>query len=113
MSSRRLADRLIARAASAQARRVLNQFLHAAHQATAVQGRVLFEKIRRNAASDYGRDHDFAGIRTYQDFRRQVPVTTYEDLTPYIERVKAGDLRAMFGGAMASWMTAAIVGLLV
>ena len=98
MSSRRLADRLIARAARAHARRVLNRFLHAAHQATAVQGRVLFEKIRRNAAGDYGRDHDFAGIRTYQDFRRQVPVTTYEDLAPYIERVKAGDLRAMFGG---------------
>ena len=27
-----------------------------------------------------------------------MPITTYADLSPWVERVKAGDVRAMFGG---------------
>ncbi len=88
----------MALAARVHARRVLAGFMGSAQQATAVQERVLLEKVRRNAASDYGRDHGFGGIRGYDDFAARVPVTTYEDLSPYIERVRAGQLGAMFGG---------------
>jgi hypothetical protein len=54
-------------------------------------------KLHRNAASDFGRDYGFSGIRTLADFRRQVPILTYQDHHPYVARVLAGDVGAMFG----------------
>ena len=98
MAGRNTADRLLAGIARLHARRVLARFLHAAEQATAVQQQVLLDKLARNAASAYGQDHGFAGIRAYEDFARQVPVSTYDDLAPYVKRVMNGDIGAMFGG---------------
>ena len=39
----------------------------------------------------YGRDHDFAGIRSYEDFRRQVPIGDYEAFRPYADRIQRGE----------------------
>jgi len=79
------------------AKRLYASFVRAAENADEVQNRVLLAKIRRNADSDYGRKHRFDQIRTYEDYIRRVPVQTYEDFRPYIDRVKQGDLRALFG----------------
>lgn len=39
----------------------------------------------------FGKDHGFGEIKTYEDFKKQVPVRDYEDLKPYIERVVKGE----------------------
>jgi len=83
--------------AMAHAKRMLRGFVKATEHATRVQERVLLAKLRRNADSDYGRRHHFAEIRSYADFIRNVPIQTYEDIRPYIDRVKAGDVQALFG----------------
>lgn len=93
-----LRDRLLAVAVGLQARRVLSRFLADARNATATQHRVLMSHIRANADSAYGVEHDFGSIRTYEDFVRRVPISNYSDLAPWVERVKRGDVRAMFGG---------------
>lgn len=62
----------------------------------AAQHKVLFEQLRRERDTGYGRDHRFGDIQTLADFRRQVPIQRYEDLAPYIERVKQGDVEALF-----------------
>lgn len=95
---RPLVDRLMLVAAKAHARRVLDRFLQSTLRVEAIQDRQLFEKIRRNAESDYGVDHGFRSIRTYADFARSVPITSYDALEPYVERVRAGETKAMFGG---------------
>ena len=51
----------------------------------------------RNADSQFGRDHHFHQIRTPADFRRQVPIGSYDRHEPYIARVRAGDCHALFG----------------
>jgi hypothetical protein len=61
-----------------------------------VQDRVLMAKIRRNAESDYGREFGFRSIAGYDDFKRALPIQHYEDVQPYIERVKRGESTAMF-----------------
>ncbi|REC64181.1 hypothetical protein DRF65_00970 [Chryseobacterium pennae] len=38
----------------------------------------------------FGREHDFENIRSVKDFQNRVPIADYEDLKPYIERVKKG-----------------------
>jgi len=92
-----LTDRFLYLAARHHAEHVYRKFTRATARATAVQQRVLLAKIRRNADSAFGRDYRFDRIRTADDFVRQVPVLRYEDHRPYIERVQAGELRALFG----------------
>ncbi|MCP9755715.1 hypothetical protein EGI26_11165 [Lacihabitans sp. CCS-44] len=39
----------------------------------------------------FGKDHGFGEVKTYEDFKKKVPVRDYEDLKPYIERVVKGE----------------------
>ena len=55
------------------------------------QLRVLRRIVGPNKSSAFGRDHDFASIKTLSDFQRAVPVSAYEDLQPYIERSLNGE----------------------
>jgi hypothetical protein len=53
---------------------------------------LLFERIiRPNANCEYGRKHNFASVRSVNDFRNAVPVCTYEDLRGDIKRMLEGD----------------------
>lgn len=60
------------------------------------QHRWLLEQIRREQDTQFGRDHHFREIRCLADFRRQVPIGSYEDHEPYINRVRQGELEALF-----------------
>ena len=97
MADRSLADRLLLSLARAHARAAFNRFVRDTRNLVDVQHRVLFEKIRANADSAYGREFGFKHVRTYADFVSHVPVTIYENLTPYVERVRLGETSAMFG----------------
>lgn len=44
----------------------------------------------------FGREHDFENIKTIQDFQKRVTVSDYEDLKPYIERVKKGQANILW-----------------
>ncbi|HEY8368857.1 MAG TPA: GH3 auxin-responsive promoter family protein [Thermodesulfobacteriota bacterium] len=57
----------------------------------AAQAEVLARLVRRARDTDFGRRHDFAGIRTAADFRARVPLRTYLDYRPWIERALAGE----------------------
>jgi hypothetical protein len=78
-------------------RRWFARFENATRRCRATQHRVLFEKLRRNQSSDFGRDHQFGQIQTIADFRRQMAITGYDYYRSYIERVKRGETAAMFG----------------
>ena len=80
----------------------LKRFRHAARRAQAVQHRVLMAKVRRHANSSFGRDFGFSQIRSADDFRRRLPVATYDDHHPYIDRVLHGDVEALFRPARES-----------
>ena len=80
-----------------QARLLVTQFERSTKQPLAVQERTLLKKIRRNEDSAFGRDHGFARIRSIADFRKAFPVHDYAYFEPYVERVKRGELSAMFG----------------
>lgn len=47
--------------------------------------------VRENSKTDYGRDHGFDNIRNLDDFRRYIPLTTYDDYSTYIERIANGE----------------------
>ena len=45
-----------------------------------VQRRTLLHLVRKARDTRFGRDHQFPNIRTVEDYRRAVPLRTYEDL---------------------------------
>lgn len=51
----------------------------------------LMKILRQNSDTEYGKQHNFSNIRSIEDFRRNVPISEYEDFAPYIERVKNGE----------------------
>ena len=52
----------------------------------------VFEALIKNASeTQFGKDHNFSKIKTYEDFANQVPVRDYEDLKPYVDRVVKGE----------------------
>jgi hypothetical protein len=57
--------------------------------------------LTKAAATVFGRDHHFDAIRTYDDFRKQVPVGDYEALKPYIARVLDGEPDILWPGKPA------------
>ncbi|WES96748.1 GH3 auxin-responsive promoter family protein [Chryseobacterium arthrosphaerae] len=44
----------------------------------------------------FGREHGFENIRSVKEFQENVPVADYEDLKPYIERVKKGQANILW-----------------
>ncbi len=48
--------------------------------------------------TQFGKDHNFNGIKSYKDFASQVPIRDYEDLRPYIERVVKGEKDILWKG---------------
>lgn len=78
-------------------RALARRFLAQTERAADVQRDLLLRRVARHADSQFGRDHHFAEIRSPADFRRRVPIRNYEQHEPYIDRVRQGDLGALFG----------------
>lgn len=54
------------------------------------QNGVLFSQLYHAENTDYGKIHGFSSISDYEDFRRNVPIVTYEDFEPFIEKARRG-----------------------
>ncbi|MCM8760976.1 MAG: GH3 auxin-responsive promoter family protein [Candidatus Omnitrophica bacterium] len=55
------------------------------------QERVLFEYIRRNKDTEYGRRFGFCRIRSIKDYLSSVPMVDYEDIRPLVDRMASGE----------------------
>lgn len=66
-----------------------------------VQNRTLMRIVRQAEQTAFGRDHGFSNIRTYEDFKRQVPIRDYEELKPYIDRILQGEQNVLWKGKPA------------
>lgn len=58
-----------------------------AHQ---LQEELLFSLTKTAEKTLFGRSHNFEEIKTIEDFQDKVKINDYEDLKPYIEKVKKG-----------------------
>ena len=61
-------------------------FLRQTQDPEAAQRQVLRSILQRHQATAFGREHRFAEIATPEEYAARVPIRTYEDLRPYIER---------------------------
>ena len=55
------------------------------------QEEFVMRMMRENARTEYGREHNFKGIRSIEEFRNALPLTTYDDYADYISRIANGE----------------------
>jgi len=56
-----------------------------------VQRRHLLELVRRNRQSAFGQRCNFSHITAAEDYRTSVPLQTWSDIAPWVERIRGGE----------------------
>jgi len=62
------------------------------------QQSIFTQLIKDAAKTEFGKEHGFADIKTYEDFVKQVPIRDYEAFKVYIERIKEGKHNVLWKG---------------
>ena len=62
------------------------------------QQKVFQDLISKAASTEFGKDHDFISIKSYEDFVKRVPIRDYEGLKSYVEKVVAGEENILWTG---------------
>lgn len=62
------------------------------------QQRVFDDLIQKARKTQFGKDHNFDAVRSYNDFTKQVPITDYEGLRNYVDRVVQGEENILWPG---------------
>ncbi|HSF38292.1 MAG TPA: GH3 auxin-responsive promoter family protein, partial [Thermoanaerobaculia bacterium] len=60
-----------------------------------VQRAILFGYLRENAETAFGRAHGFSAIRTVEEFQERVPLSDWEDVAPWVDRIASGETRVL------------------
>ena len=66
-------------------------FSEASADPRAAQERRLTAIVQANAATEFGREHQFEAIRGYEDWRSRVPIRTWTQVLPYVRRMVDGE----------------------
>jgi len=108
-----LLRKVVGRIAAIPVRRRLRAFEQATREPQRVQEELLRRILARHADTDFGKKHHFRSIQNVADYRKHLPVATYEYFEPYIDRLRRGDFNALLADrkihmfAMTSGTTAA------
>lgn len=62
----------------------------------ATQERTLLNLVDKAQNTEWGKAHNFSNISDYNSFRKNVPVTDYETLKPYIHRIMEGEQNVLW-----------------
>lgn len=62
------------------------------------QQETLYKLLARAASTEWGRKFSYSSITTVKEYQSRFPVQTYEDLIPYVERLRKGDNNLLWPG---------------
>jgi len=71
------------------------------NNAVSLQDKVLRKLIKKGSNTVFGRNHSFERIKTYGQFRSSVPVSDYEALRSWFDRVRLGEQSILWPGRPA------------
>jgi hypothetical protein len=66
--------------------------------AVADQQAVLQQLIKYGGRTDFGKEHDLQNVKTYEDFKKAVPIRDYEAFIAYIDKIKEGAQNVLWPG---------------
>lgn len=85
-------------AAKIFAKSIYNKTQKWASNPVETQQKVFNDLIRQAKETQFGKDHKFNEIKTFEDFANQVPIRDYEELKPYVDRVVKGEENILWKG---------------
>ncbi len=62
------------------------------------QQEVLARIISQSRDTEWGREHGYGSVTTHEQFCRNVAVQTYEDMIPWVEKLRAGEKNVLWPG---------------
>jgi hypothetical protein len=62
------------------------------------QEAILEELIKTGRKTEFGKDHHFDNIHSYNDYKQAVPIRDYEQFKPYINKIKDGKQNVLWKG---------------
>ena len=62
------------------------------------QTKTLNRLLQKAVNTEFGKDHKFSRIQSYNDFKTNVPIRDYEALKPYIDKVVSGGKNILWPG---------------
>jgi hypothetical protein len=62
------------------------------------QKKILKDLVKAAKNTDFGREHHFQDITSYEDFKKAVPIRDYEQFKPYIQQIKEGKHNVLWKG---------------
>lgn len=68
------------------------------NNAAADQEKMLLAMVSHASRTLFGREHHFENIGSVAEYQQNVPVSDYEDLKPYIEKIKKGQAHILWPG---------------
>ena len=80
------------------ARFIVQKNLAWKNNAVKAQENLLKNLLKTAKNTKFGFDHNFAEIKNYDDFKKNVPIRDYEDLSGYIEDIKKGEANILWPG---------------
>lgn len=66
----------------------------------AIQEQVLRRLVNEAANTEWGQKYDYKTIKSYEEYRKRVPVQNYDDIKPYVERLRAGEKNVLWPSAI-------------
>jgi hypothetical protein len=82
----------------AAARARVAQWDRRAKQPEQIQTETLLVNCKTAAKTEFGRAHDLSSVKSYQDFRARVPLRSYADYEPQLNRMRAGERDVLWPG---------------
>ena len=77
---------------------IYKQTLNQSKSALVDQENIFFSLIKNAKPTLFAKDHSFETIKSYDDFKKNVPVRDYEQLKNYIEKIKEGKENILWKG---------------
>ncbi len=80
------------------AKQIAARFYKQSKNAVKMQQKVFKKLIADAKETAFGKDHNFSKIKSYQEFKKQVPIRDYEALKHYVERIIEGESDVLWKG---------------
>ncbi|MBX3240229.1 MAG: GH3 auxin-responsive promoter family protein [Chitinophagaceae bacterium] len=77
---------------------IYKQVKKSMHTALEDQERIFKDLVKGARKTEFGAEHNFQKINSYEDFKSAVPLRDYEGLKPYIELIKQGKHNILWKG---------------
>ena len=65
-----------------------------------IQNEILFDLLQNAQNTEWGKTHKFSDVTTHAEFQQSTPLQDYNDIKPYVDRLRNGEKDILWPGAV-------------